>query len=79
MVTPIADITVKTATPIGNRAAIIVPKTMPRMISDNGPEINSALIRSSWILESKITSIAKSPVLQELNSESTFMSSQFSS
>ncbi len=45
--TPIAEITVKTATPIGNSAAIIVPKTMPKIINDRGPEISSALIRSS--------------------------------
>ena len=78
IVTPIAEITVKTATPIGNNAAIMVPKTIPKMIKESGPDINSALIKSSCILVSNITSIAIPPVLQELNSESTSMSSQLS-
>ena len=47
IVTPIAEITVKTATPMGNTAAIIVPKTMPKIIRDRGPEISSAFIKSS--------------------------------
>ena len=47
MVRPIAEITVNIATPSGNMAAIIVPKTIPRIMSVNGPEINSAVIRSS--------------------------------
>ena len=79
MVTPMAEMTVNIATPIGNIAATIVPKTKPKIIRDKGPEISSALIKSSWILESKITSIAKSPVRHELNSESTSIFSQFSS
>ena len=58
IVSPIAEITVKIATPSGNMAAMIVPKTIPRIISVKGPDINSAVIKSSWIRVSKVTSIA---------------------
>ena len=47
IVTPIAEITVNMATPIGNTAATKVPNTIPRIIKDKGPEINYALIKSS--------------------------------
>ena len=47
MVTPMADNTVRTPTPTGRSAARRVPKTMARMINESGPEIISALIRSS--------------------------------
>ena len=78
MVTPIAETTVSMATPMGSIAATMVPKTIPRIISDSGPEISSALIKSSWILTSKTTSIAMPPVRHELNSESTSILSQLS-
>ena len=55
---PIAEITVNIATPRGKIAAMIVPKTIPRMIRVSGPEINSAVMRSSWIRVSKVTSMA---------------------
>ena len=71
IVTPIAEITVNMATPIGNTAATKVPNTIPRIIKDRGPEINSALIKSSWILVSKTTSIDMPPVRHQLNSLST--------
>jgi hypothetical protein len=47
MVSPIAEMTVNIATPSGKIAAIIVPKTIPRIMSVRGPEINSAVIKSS--------------------------------
>ena len=79
MVIPIAESTVKNAIPIGNNAAIIVPKTINKMIRDNGPETSSAVIKSSWILLSKITSIATPPVRQVSKSSSSIStSSQFS-
>ena len=47
IVRPIADNTVSTATPSGNRAAMTVPKTIPKIIRVSGPETSSALIKSS--------------------------------
>ena len=70
IVNPIADNTVRTATPIGNNAAIIVPKTIPRIINVRGAEITSALIRSSCMRVSNVTSMATAPVLQSSKSES---------
>ena len=78
IVTPMAETTVSIATPIGSIAATKVPNTIPKIIKESGPEINSALIKSSWILVSKTTSIAMPPVRHELNSLSTSMLSQLS-
>ena len=47
MVNPTAERTVKTATANGSNAEIMVPNTMPKMMTVKGPEINSALIKSS--------------------------------
>ena len=47
MVNPIAERTVSTATPNGRSAEMIVPKTIPKIMTVSGPEINSALIKSS--------------------------------
>ncbi len=70
IVIPIAESTVNIAIPRGSNAAIKVPNTIPKIIKVKGPDTNSALIRSSWILVSNVTSIAICPVLHESKSES---------
>ena len=47
IVIPMADNTVKIATPRGSNAAIKVPNTIPKIIKVKGPDTNSALMRSS--------------------------------
>ena len=58
IVIPIAASTVPTPTPTGSRAAMMDPKTMPRMRIESGPETSSALTKSFLIRSSNIQSMA---------------------